>query len=157
MECGAQLDIVREFLNHPLSPAQKKLHDQLLNAAETHLINGQPVTLCAIDGGDTSEELSTLAHSIRDTLDPSALFLLIQLSGHESRVQLIARSTVKNVDVGAAASHFGGGGHGRAAAAIIRNQSLDDVKRELLTILPAHVQPVTTVAQIMSSGVQTLS
>ena len=157
IECSAQLDIVREFLNHPLSPAQKKLHDQLLNAAETHLINGQPVTLCAIDGGDTSEELSTLAHSIRDTLDPAALFLLIQLSGHESRVQLIARSTVKNVDVGAAASHFGGGGHGRAAAAIIRNQSLDDVKRELLTILPTHIQPVTTVAQIMSSGVQTLA
>jgi len=157
IECGAQLDIIRDFLHHPLSPAQKKLHDQLLNAAETHLINGQPITVCAIDGGDTIEELSTLAHSIRDTLDPSALFLLIQLSGHESRVQLIARSTVKNVDVGAAASHFGGGGHGRAAAAIIRNQSLDDVKRELLTILPAHVQPVTTVAQIMSSGVQTLS
>lgn len=157
IECGAQLDIVRDFLHHPLSPAQKKLHDQLLNAAETHIINGQPVTLCAIDGGDTTEELSTLAHSIRDTLDPSALFLLIQLSGHESRVQLIARSTVKNVDVGAAASHFGGGGHGRAAAAIIRNQSLDDVKRQLLTILPAHIQPVTTVAQIMSSGVQTLS
>ena len=72
-------------------------------------------------------------------------------------MRLIARSTVKNVDVGAAASHFGGGGHGRAAAAIIRNQSLDDVKRELLTILPTHIQPVTTVAQIMSSGVQTLA
>jgi tRNA nucleotidyltransferase (CCA-adding enzyme) len=157
IECSAQLDIVREFLNHPLSPAQKKLHDQLLNAAETHFIHGQPVTVCAIDGGDTTEELSTLAHSIRDTLDPSALFLLVQLSGHESRVQLIARSTVKNVDVGAAASHFGGGGHGRAAAAIIRNKSLNDVRDELISILPNHIQPVTTVAQIMSSGVQTLT
>jgi tRNA nucleotidyltransferase (CCA-adding enzyme) len=64
---------------------------------------------------------------------------------------------VKNVDVGAAASHFGGGGHGRAAAAIIRNKSLNAVRDELISILPNHIQPVTTVAQIMSSGVQTLS
>ncbi|MEK7325018.1 MAG: DHHA1 domain-containing protein [Chloroflexota bacterium] len=111
LEAGAQLEAAREFLHHPLTPGQNALFDQLLAAAETHTTNGQAVTITAIDGGDTDEELSTLAHKLRDTLEPAALFMLVNLHGHEPRVQLIARSTTTNVDVGAVATHFGGGGH----------------------------------------------
>ncbi|MBI3242700.1 MAG: CBS domain-containing protein [Chloroflexi bacterium] len=157
LEAGAQLEAAREFLHHPLTGGQRALYDQLLAAAETHLVNGQAVTISAIDGGETDEELSTLAHKLRDTLDPAALFVLVNLRGHEPRVQLIARSTTANVDVGAMATHFGGGGHGRAAAALIRDRSLDDVRTALIAALPDHIRPVATVAQIMSHGVQTLS
>lgn len=157
LEAGAQLEAAHEFLHHPLTPGQTALYDQLLAAAETHTTNGQAVTIAAIDGGETDEELSTLAHKLRDTLEPAALFMLVNLRGHEPRVQLIARSTTTNVDVGAAATHFGGGGHGRAAAALIRDRSLEDVRAELIACLPDYVRPVATVAQIMSHGVQTLS
>jgi tRNA nucleotidyltransferase (CCA-adding enzyme) len=157
LEAGAQLEAAREFLHHPLTPGQNALYDQLLAAAETHTTNGQAVTIAAIDGGETDEELSTLAHKLRDTLEPAALFMLVNLRGHEPRVQLIARSTTANVDVGAVATHFGGGGHGRAAAALIRERSLEDVRAELIACLPDFVRPVATVAQIMSHGVQTLA
>jgi len=157
MEAGADLDAAREFLHHPLTFGQKTLFDQLLAAAETHTINGQSVTITAIDGGKTDEELSTLAHKLRDTLEPEALFMLVNLQGHEPRVQLIARSTTQNVDVGAVAAHFGGGGHGRAAAALIRDRALSLVRAELLACLPGYVRPAITVAQLMSRGVQTLS
>ena len=157
LEAGAQLEAAREFLHHPLTPGQNALFDQLLAAAETHTTNGQAVTITAIDGGETDEELSTLAHKLRDTLEPAALFMLVDLRGHEPRVQLIARSTTTNVDVGAVATHFGGGGHGRAAAALIRDRTLEDVRAELIAGLPDYVRPAATVAQIMSHGVQTLS
>ncbi len=157
LDAGAQLDVAREFLHHPLTPGQRILFDQLIAAVETHTVNGEAIALAAIDGGDSDEELSTLAHQLRDTLEPAALFVLVALRGHEPRVQLIARSTTTHVDVGAVAAHFGGGGHGRAAAALIRNRALTDVRAELLARLPDHVQPALTVAQIMSRGVQTLA
>jgi tRNA nucleotidyltransferase (CCA-adding enzyme) len=54
------------------------------------------------------------------------------------------------------AAHFGGGGHDRAAAAIIKENSLTEARDELLKILPNYVLPLMTVEQIMSHGVETL-
>jgi tRNA nucleotidyltransferase (CCA-adding enzyme) len=156
LEAGAQLDTVREFLQHPLTGGQTALFDQLLAAVETHVVNGQPIILTAIDGGNTDEELSSLAHKLRDTFDAPAILMLVALGGHAPRVQLIARSTSSNVDVGALAARFGGGGHSRAAAAILRNQTLAEAKAALLAALPDCVRPPATVAEIMSRGAQTL-
>ncbi|HLF00617.1 MAG TPA: CBS domain-containing protein [Anaerolineales bacterium] len=156
LEAGAQLDTVREFLQHPLTGGQAALFDQLVAAVETHVINGQPIIITAIDGGNTDEELSSLAHKLRDTFDAPAILMLVALGGHEPRVQLIARSTSSNVDVGALAARFGGGGHNRAAAAILRDQTLAEAKAALLAALPDCVRPPVTVAEIMSRSAQTL-
>jgi len=99
-------------------------------------------------------ELSTVAHKIRDLLDPDALFLLANTRGG---VQMIARSTSDHIDVAQIAEHFGGGGHERAAASLIKDRELERVCQELLAILPHHIHPAITVAQIMSGDPQMLS
>jgi tRNA nucleotidyltransferase (CCA-adding enzyme) len=99
------------------------------------------------------EESATLAHKLRDLLDPAAVFLLVDLGSH---IQFIARSSVDAVDVGAIAEDFGGGGHGRAAAAILRDTSLSDALNAVLDALPRVIRPSTTVADLMSRGVRTL-
>src|SRR5574341_1244855 len=93
------------------------------------------------------EKLSTVAHKLRDLLDPDALYLLITTRGG---VQLIARSTTDNIDVAELAAYFGGGGHERAAACLIKDRPLEEVHDELIAILPNYIQPAVTVAQIMS-------
>jgi tRNA nucleotidyltransferase (CCA-adding enzyme) len=75
----------------------------------------------------------------------------------EDHVQLVARSTSNAIDVGAIAANFGGGGHPRAAAALIRHVNLFKIHDQLLDTLRQHVRPSTTVRQIMSYGVRTLS
>ncbi|MBN1562556.1 MAG: DHH family phosphoesterase, partial [Anaerolineae bacterium] len=45
MERGANLDVVRDFLQHRLSPEQRELYDKLLEDNETHLVNGHAVVL----------------------------------------------------------------------------------------------------------------
>ncbi len=74
-------------------------------------------------------------------------------------IRLVARSSVGGINVGAVAAHFGGGGHERAAAALIKNSApssledrifLDQVEKELLVILPRFIRPSVTVGQIMS-------
>jgi tRNA nucleotidyltransferase (CCA-adding enzyme) len=101
-----------------------------------------------------NEELSTIVHKLRDLLDPDAMFVLVTTKGG---VQLIARSNSDQIDVSEIASRFGGGGHDRAAAALVRDRPLEEVLVELEKTLPEIVHPAITVAQIMSRVPQVLS
>lgn len=153
LERGANLTVANEHLHHPLGPEQQALYTRLLESVETHTINMQVVAIAAATAESFNEELSTLAHKLRDLLEPAAMLMLVSLDGY---VQLIARSATDAIDVSTIASHFGGGGHTRAAAALVRDRTLSSVREELLVLLQEVVQPPVTVGQIMSHGVQTV-
>jgi tRNA nucleotidyltransferase (CCA-adding enzyme) len=71
-------------------------------------------------------------------------------------LQLVCRATVDALDVGEIARSFGGGGHNRAAAAAIRDQTLDEVVNELWEAVYKYIQPVTRVSDLMSYGAHTV-
>ena len=154
LEQGARLAVVGEFLYHPLAPEQRELYEQLVKQSEPHEIEGHTIVVACVQAPGFSDEISTLAHKLRDLLDPAALFVFVALDGH---LQLVARSTTDDIDVSIVAKQFGGGGHNRAAAAHIRDLSLEEAREELLRLLPDVVRPAVTVAQVMSRGVQVLS
>jgi tRNA nucleotidyltransferase (CCA-adding enzyme) len=154
LEQGASLQIASDFLNHPLSQKQQELYDILRQEAEVHHVHGHTIIIAIGDAQDIEEELSSVAHKLRDLLDPDALFLFLKTGGG---VQLIARSTSDNIDVSKVTANFGGGGHERAAAGLIRGRGLDELRAELVRLLPECVEPAITVAQIMSRGPQLLS
>jgi tRNA nucleotidyltransferase (CCA-adding enzyme) len=153
VEHGANLSVISDFLHHPLTDQQLALYDALLDSVETLDVAGHAIAIATATAAGYVEEISTLAHKIRDLYDPAGLFLLVDLGEH---LQLVARSTTDAVDVGHIAEHFGGGGHTRAAAALIRDQSLEETRRQLVDYLERHIHPTETVAQIMSYGVHTL-
>lgn len=154
LEAGANLQIASDFLNHPLSLEQQQLYDELRAEAEILDIHGHTIILASGDASAIDEELSSIAHKLRDLLDPDALFVVVKV---RSGIQMIARSTSDHIDVSKVVSLFGGGGHERAAAALIRDKSLDIVLDELKGALPEIVRPAISVAQIMSSRPQLLS
>lgn len=154
LERGASLRIAGDFLNHPLSDRQQQLYDDLRTTLENYQVHGHTAIIAKGDAKDMDEELSTVAHKLRDLLDPDALFLLIKTRGG---VQLIARSTSDSIDVSAIAEHFGGGGHARAAAALVKDRDLDVAYEELIQVLPSYITPAITVAEIMSRGPQLLN
>ncbi|MGD9144614.1 MAG: CBS domain-containing protein [Anaerolineae bacterium] len=153
-EHGANLAVVSDFLHHALTKQQLALYDALLDSAEVIDFAGHTVAVATATAEGYVEEISTLAHKIRDLYDPSGLFLLVDLGEH---LQLVARSTTDAVDVGHITGHFGGGGHTRAAAALIRDTDLQAARQVLLDLLEQHIHPLETVGQIMSHGVHTLS
>ncbi len=154
IENGANLAVVSDFLYYPLTDQQLNLYNTLLDSAEVFELAGHTIVIASAVAEGYVEEISTLAHKIRDLYDPSCLFLLVDLGEY---LQMVARSTTDTIDVGQIAGHFGGGGHTRAAAALIRDMDLETVRQELLEILAQHIRPTQTVAQIMSYGVHTLS
>jgi tRNA nucleotidyltransferase (CCA-adding enzyme) len=149
LEQGANLQVLRRFLHHPLTPAQTELYNKLAENSQVHDIAGHSVVIATAYAPDYSDEISTLAHSLRDVYEPAGLFLLVDL---DDRIQMVARSTSDAVDVGRIAKQLGGGGHARAAAALIRNRSVDEVQSHLLDLLHQTVKPSVTVAQIMTHG-----
>jgi tRNA nucleotidyltransferase (CCA-adding enzyme) len=154
LEQGASLSLVADFINHPLSSGQQKIYDELRGRVVSHAVHGHTIMIACGDASELDEELSTVAHKLRDLLDPEALFILVRT---RSGVQMIGRSTSDHIDVAEISGYFGGGGHARAAASLIKGRDVDDVYCDLVQILPEYVQPAITVAEIMSLGPQVLS
>ncbi|MBT3321852.1 MAG: CBS domain-containing protein [Anaerolineae bacterium] len=179
LEQGADLNIATDFLNAPLSPAQQEIYDELCANAVAHEINGHQIIIACGDARDSDEEVSSLAHKLRDLLDPDALFILVETS---SGTRLVARSSTDDINVGEIAKKMGGGGHPRAAAALIKakevlppkggvirggqasgqltgtqSQNTSAPCLGILEILKEEIQPSITVAEMMSRGPQILS
>ena len=159
LEQGASLQIAIDFLNPPLSADQRTLYENLLEAAQTHHIHGHRIVITCGDASEVDEEISTLAHKLRDLLEPDAIFVLVVTQGG---IRLVARSTTDAIDVSEITAAFGGGGHDRAAAALVRGEKtktfklLKETCDRLLAELQERVRPSVTVAEIMSTGPQVL-
>jgi tRNA nucleotidyltransferase (CCA-adding enzyme) len=164
LEQGASLHILMDYLNPPLSAEQRQIYERLLANAETLVINGQSIIISMADARETTDEISSVAHKLRDFFEPDALFLLVNT---DEGIRLIGRSTTDQINVAAIAGEFNGGGHGRAAAALIRLSStpegeddkamLELVYQQLIDLLPRFVHPSVTVSQIMSRSPHLIS
>ena len=154
LEHGAQLNVARKFLNVALSDQQRQLYDELTRNVEWATIEDLQIAIVSADAPPSfDDEISSVAHRLRETLMPDGLFVMVQLG---DGVQLVARSSVDEVDAGLVARHLGGGGHNRAAAAMVVGGRLPAVIEKLRGFLPQAVRPTLRVASLMSHGVQTV-
>ena len=148
---GASLAIANQYLNPPLSDQQRAVYDRLLLKTQHFDIHGNRIVTAMADASDLDEEISSIAHKIRDLLDPEALFLLVK---SQEGLRLIARSTTDQINVGKIAQQFGGGGHPRAAAALIQVDDgkplIENIYKQLIEKLHEFVEPAISAAQIMS-------
>ncbi len=149
LEQSANLEVVNEFLHVPLTEVQRSLYEQLVDNVQSITVGGHPIIIATARVGEYVEEISTLTHKLRDLFDPDALFVLVQL---DSRIQMVARSKTDALDVAEVTQAFGGGGHARAAAALIQGQDLTEIRERLVNLLRQSVKPLVTVRQIMSYG-----
>ncbi len=154
LEHGASLQVVDAFTHRPLTAAQRRVYEDLERTAETHEVQGQSVVMATAAAAEPVEELSSIVHKLNDLFDPDACFAAIQLNGN---VQLIARSRSDSIDVARVLSAFGGGGHARAAAALVHDRQVADLAPEVLRAVITLVKPAVTARQIMAEGVHTLS
>lgn len=157
IEQGASLRVAVGYLNPPLSIEQKSVYDRLISNAQTYTIHGLRIVISTAGAIGAMEEISSIAHKMRDLLEPDGLMVIVAT---EEGYRLVLRSTSDQVNVSLLAAHFGGGGHERAAAALVIRppggeyekdaEKLELIKTELLNILPAFIHSPLTVKQIMS-------
>jgi tRNA nucleotidyltransferase (CCA-adding enzyme) len=149
LEQGANLEVLNRFMNYPLSEDQLTLSQQLADASEHLEIVGQSIVIATGRAPDFKDELSALAHKLRELYDADGIFIIVDLG---DRIQVVARSTTDAINVGKVTEDLGGGGHNRAAAALVREGDLDEVRQRVISLLRKYTHPPTTVRQIMSRG-----
>ncbi|MHB9024415.1 MAG: CBS domain-containing protein [Armatimonadota bacterium] len=151
---GANLDIVSAFINRTLSEGQRQVLNQLLASSEIRRIHGMQVLIATAEAAGHADELSLLAHKLRDLESCDAVMALFQLDS--DTVLLVARSSVDTVNVANITRHFGGGGHDRAASAMLHHTTIPKALEELAEVLEREVQPGITAAALMSYPVRTI-
>jgi len=154
LETGADISSINSFLRYPLSEAQRELYNRLLQGSYPYEFHGHSIIISTASFQGYVEEISTLAHLLRDLLEPDAIFILVDMG---DRIQMVARSSVESIDVGLIAAKMGGGGHPRAAAAFLQGLNLSQARDKLLEVIRSSVKPGITVSAIMSYRVHTLS
>ena len=147
---GANLDVVTQFLSRELSSEQIGLIGQLQQEAVSYHIQGVIVVIAKLTLPDYVDDFAVIVQRmmVLDNLD--VLFALIDMG---ERTYLIGRSRIPEVNAGAVAREFGGGGHASAASATIRELTIAEAEEQLIGLLHHHIRPKAVAAEIMSAPI----
>jgi tRNA nucleotidyltransferase (CCA-adding enzyme) len=143
---GADLNRVSSFMRQRLNSEQLDIFNELVSSLESHTVNGVEVTLVTASSDHFVRDLAYVVQNIVDMENLAAVFALVRL---DKRIYLIARSSIAEVNVAEMAQVFGGGGHGSAASATIKELTLAQVKEKLLSELERLIQPLSRIKDIM--------
>jgi tRNA nucleotidyltransferase (CCA-adding enzyme) len=147
LEQGADLQMVGEFLNYPLSEVQQAVYQSAKKNMQALSVSGRNILICKAIDVDMQDELSSIVHKLRDNFEADVIILFAEIN---SGVQIVMRATVDGVDLGALARHFGGGGHIRAAAALVTNTNIEKVEKDFRKVIINFISPQLQIKQIMS-------
>ena len=153
LEHGANLNVVSDFLVHELTPDQVHLLNELLGNQAVLNIHGININIAHASVDHFVSDIGTLAHKLKDMENLDVLIIAIRM---ENRIFMVARSRRAEAHVGEIIREFGGGGHGSAASATVRDQTLIQILERLPEVLQRHVRPQWQVRHLMSRPVKTV-
>ncbi len=145
---GANLNIVSDLIARELSPEQVTLLNDMIQGARRINVNGIEVVLSAISRETYLPDVAFLAQKMARMENLDVIFVLALM---ESKITIVGRSRLEEVDVGAVLSAMGGGGHGYAAAATIKGQTLTQTEEQLLQTLFQTVRARRLARHLMSA------
>ncbi len=150
LEKGAQLDIISQFLSYDLSSRQVSLIHELGKTAQSYIISGIKTVLVNLTLQEYEDDFSLIVRRFMVMENLNCLFALVCMEG---RIYLIARSRIPEINAGAIARDFNGGGHASAASATIRDMTMIEAQELLIRSLHRHIKPQAIAGEMLSSPV----
>lgn len=144
---GMDLGVISDLLSRDLSSEQIRVLSELIESAKTHDLRGVEVTVAEVS---TEEFISDFAYLVHKFIDMENVRVMFALGRMGDRIHIVARSRSKDVNVGFICSFFGGGGHGYAASATVKDKTMSEVRDELLGLLYSHVNPQILASSVMN-------
>jgi len=153
VSCGASLNTIANLVVKEMKTEQVTWLNELLNEMTVHHINGIAVHLSTISSPSYITDLASIVQKIvrMENLD---VFFTVVLMG--TKINIIARNRIPEVDVGKLLTEFGGGGHSYAASAKVENQTLPQVELRLLELLTRQLTSIQVTKKLMSSPAITI-
>lgn len=147
---GANLNIVSSFLKMELSMEELDLLYELVQSSKDMVIEGVRIKVAKASREGYLGDAAHLAHRIMEIEDIDAVAVLLSMEG---KILIVARSKVPELDVSKVMREFGGGGHPTAAAATIKEASLEVVEEKLTDLLNKYIKPGKVASDIMTRPV----
>ncbi|HBS60443.1 MAG TPA: polynucleotide adenylyltransferase [Firmicutes bacterium] len=154
ISAGAQLPVVNEFIGWSLNEEQRRLLADLLTQAEMLEHHGLRYIVAKAVRREYIEDLALITHRMGELYDVDAALTMVAMGHH---VYFVGRSYSGEIDVGYLAQTLGGGGHTRAASAVVKNMDLEVVYQRIVRLLGRGDKLQRTARDIMSSPVKTIS
>ncbi len=151
---GANLNTVANMMAREISPQQIGILNDMIQNAVHHTIKGVDVVITSIT---TENYVPDFAFLVQKMISMENLDVLLAMGLMESKIYIVARSRIAEVDVGDILSSFGGGGHVHAAAATVKETTLPQVENRLLEALHAGIRPRRLARDLMSSPAITVA
>ncbi len=116
---GAQMSIIKKFLQPMKEEAQIDIFHKVMNRLEVKKILGHYILLSHIELPKQLAGIGGVVEKIMDVESPDAFFLIVAIEkGNQTLV--IGRSQKERIDINALLKPYGGGGHKMAASAKIK-------------------------------------
>lgn len=144
---GAKLNMVSSYLNSELTEEQLAFLVRLISSTHIHNINGIKVAICQCREDEYVGELGTVVHKLVEIENVKVVFVLLQVN---SKINVIARSHIQDVDVNRILKHFGGAGHAAAASGKVFGADLEGLKTDLIQLLKKYIKIRICAEDIMS-------
>ncbi len=154
LSCGLNLRTLSRYLVHEMDADQIALLDELVHNAKTLYIDSIKIVIAKGTTDKYVSELSTITHRVRDMENLDVLFVIVRM---EDKIQLVARGRLPEIDLGAVAREFGGGGHATAASASIKDLTSIQVEERITALLREMIKPLKTARDIMTAPVKTIN
>ncbi|HEY3318189.1 MAG TPA: CBS domain-containing protein [Coriobacteriia bacterium] len=154
MAAGGDLEVVDRFLVRTLTAEQRVLLEALTGTLRLWDVNGQQVAVGSAELSEYVDSASVVTHYLSEDLGHSVAVAVIRMP---DRVQVVGRSRLGGVDIGAVMKHLGGGGHPQAASAALKCTTIEEALAEVRKALDAEVGPPLKAADIASSPVRTVT
>ncbi len=145
---------LKTYLNDKLTPEHVTALNELLESSETFELYGLNFVIAQASSEEYIHDFAMIAPKIMEILPCNAFFALLQMAG---KVQVLARSIDKQINVGYICKKFGGGGHSYAASASIKDMTALEVKEAIIKELYYTKKPDMTAADLMSSPIISIS
>lgn len=154
LSLGASLKTVKKYINHSFNASQLKLMNKLLNSLETHFINGIEITFFSININSLRVNISSLVQHIRQSENIACLFCFVT---SKNKLTIIARSDYEFIPVDEILLSFGGGGHPSSASVTITDANINEIQKNILTLVHLWVEKHGTVKDIMTKNLISIS
>ena len=151
---GADLNQVAQTLHRPLDPNIVALLNDLLQHSEVHYLEGRKILVATSTFDRDRVEAAEAVHKLAELEGVDAVLAIVM---NEEFVEVIGRSRTSDIDVGGIAQEFGGGGHTVAAAAIVKDKTLTEVKERVVQLLTQRYRPTLLARDVMTRPVKSIA
>lgn len=154
LEKGANLQIVSKFSESPLQEEEQQLLHSLIQQSEEHYFEGVDILIAFHQQNHYTGGLALLTRKALERTGTDALIFVVEMG---KRIFIVGRSSSERIDILPIIKRLGGGGHQKAASAMIKNGDFQEILAIVRTNIHETIKPSLTAKDVMSSPVKVIS